>query len=157
MQRPPYQQRLPTLDRSRLGQEEPKTALCLPITRDLLIGSMSIARELLAMQRLRPHPQLPESESASRPEGGEPTHESLSDSAVSHKSVTHQGSGASMPFLLSFCNRHCNPAEVQGLMRVKKKVPKEREKKKEYLRQPTYAQVSDQQIVSEKGEEKSFR
>ena len=42
-------------------------------------------------------------------------------------------------------------------MRVKKKVPKEREKKKEYLRQPTYAQVSDQQIVSEKGEEKSFR
>lgn len=100
MQRPPYQQRLSTLDRSRLGQEELKTALCLPITRDLLIGSMSIARELLAMQSPRPHPQLPESESASRPEGDEPTHESLSGSAVSHKSVTHQGSGASAPFLL---------------------------------------------------------
>ena len=92
MQRPPHQQRLPTLDRNRLGQEKPKTVLCLSITRELLMGSMSITREFLAMQSLRPHPQLPESESAffflSRPEGDEPTHESLSDSAVSHKSVT---------------------------------------------------------------------
>ena len=60
------------------------------------------------------------------------------------------------PFLLSFCNRHCKPAGVQGLMRLKKKVPKEREKKKEYVRQPTYAQLSDQQIdsVRERGGEK---
>lgn len=161
MQRPPHQQRLPTLDRNRLGQEKLKTVLCLSIARDLLMGSMSITRELLAMQSLRPHPQLPESESAffkSRPEGDEPTHESLSDSAVSHKSVTLRGSGASAPFLLSFCNRHCKPAGVQGLMRLKNKVPKEREKKKEYVRQPTYAQLSDQQIdsVRERGGE-SFR
>lgn len=102
------------------------------------------------MQGLRPHPQLSESESAflSRPLGDEPAHESLSESAVSHESVTHQGSAASAPFLLSSCNRHCEPAGVQGLMRVKKKVPKEREKKKEYVRQPTYAQFSDQQVDS---------
>ena len=41
-------------------------------------------------------------------------------------------------------------------MRLKNKVPKEREKKKEYVRQPTYAQLSDQQIdsVRERGGEK---
>ena len=41
MQRPPYQQQLPTLDRNRLGQEEQKTVLSLSVTRDLLIGSRS--------------------------------------------------------------------------------------------------------------------
>lgn len=38
-------------------------------------------------------------------------------------------------------------------MRIKKKVAKEREKKKEYVRQPTYAQFSNQQVdgVRERG------